>query len=645
MDHSFIRSLFSDAKSKNGLEYIFTLLRVEGIDLVSGDQLLGLYRELLPAPDDQREKEISSQYCSLAGNEEPLSLIANLLNCILGHPYSISPFDHLSKGQYPNKQQPTVSEIVHEVHGLATRAGRPELAQAIAEAYTDDIVAACLSQVSPDIERLRHALKRWRAFLAELLQIYFEERLKYKSWPKLHKMPQFEVLELLVNDDQGLCGFRMHFSNGSSASFERHPNACVSQNLSFNPYVGFMVGLLDELKPEWRIGEKRLHEIGLPGRYNKLGEWKPIIYPGDADSLLREAFSQSEDRDVQGALFYIMSTGHRVIEFVVRTKIDMPSEWVNFSETLHLWKCPLPEEAPYSDRDIRIYDGWVKLDSIEPEDIRHMIALIGVAVNRMAFAFNSAADWRVKYRSGESNSGLATPSEQDMHVLDSLFRDFPATDDAILLDAAIDWYTRGKSSQNVLTAFLCYYVAIESVAVAIADGKADFGLGYRKGNKAERRQRRNTCIQEKHNQLYASDPARFVSEAYFECITGLKEKTRRVADMVFGKDHPYIKVLFEKEGESHSLSGIRSEVAHGGLALIDRDHERLVRKHIDEMARISKEFLTRIIFFLKPGDSLPSWSNRFRGSMHFGDPRATLFTTREDALPNSEWRIKPEWCD
>jgi hypothetical protein len=618
MDDSFIRALFSDARSKDGLEYIFTLLRVQDVDLASGDHLLRLHTELLSASADQPGPDVFPQFCSLVSNEEPLSLIANLLNCIQEKQYSISPFDHLSKGQYPNKQKPTLSEIVQEVHGLTTRAERHELAQAVTEAYPNDIIAACSSGVTPDAERLQQAVQKCRAFLTALLQIYFEELLKYKDWPRFHKMPQFEVLELLVNDSQGLHGFRMHFSNGSSASFERHPNACVGQNLRFNPHVGFMVGLLDELKPEWRVGEKRLYEIGLPGRYNKLGEWKPIIYPGNADALIREAISSSEDKDVQGALFYIMSTGHRLIEFVVRTNIDMPSEWVTFGETLHLWKCSLPEDPSDTGRNIRIYDGWVKLDSIDPDDIRHTIAMIGVAINRMAFAFDASAAWRVKYRVADSNVALATPSEEDTRILDSLLRDSPATDDAFILDAAIDWYNRGKSSQNVLTAFLCYYVAIESVAAAIANGKADLGLQYHNGTQAGRRQMRNA---------------------------GVKENTRRVAETVFGKGHAYLKLLFEKDEDGYSLSGIRNEVAHGSVALMDRDHEELVRRHVHDMARISKEFLTRIIFFIKPGNPLPSWSNRFKGSMHFGDPRATLFTTREDVLPKSDWRIKTEWCD
>src|SRR2546427_13263611 len=108
-----------------------------------------------------------------------------------------------------------------------------------------------------------------------------------------------------------------------------------------------------------------------------------------------------------------------------------------------------------------------------PVDSGSTIAMIGVAANRMAFAYGGAVDWRIKYRMVErSGSGsCATPSREDLHILDALLRNFPQTDDAIILDAAIDWYNRGRSSRNIFTAFLCYYIALESVSVAVADRK------------------------------------------------------------------------------------------------------------------------------------------------------------------------------
>jgi hypothetical protein len=245
----------------------------------------------------------------------------------------------------------------------------------------------------------------------------------------------------------------------------------------------------------------------------------------------------------------------------------------------------------------------------------------------------------------EGGGSLAAPTEEDTHVLDSLLRNFPESDDAVILDAAVDWYNRGKASSNVFTAFLCYYIAIESVATAVADGKADFGLGYHKESKAERNERIRGCIQEKLGNLYSKNPVEFVKEAYFDCVIGLKRKTWQVAELVFGQDHLYLRTLFTKSDDGFSLSDIRSRLAHGAISLVDRDHETLVANRLHEIAEISKIFLTRIIFLLKPGDPMPAWSRRFNAPRHFADPRSIMVITNEQGLPTTDWRIRPQWCE
>jgi len=395
------------------------------------------------------------------------------------------------------------------------------------------------------------------------------------------------------------------------------------------PEITYFVGLIDNLQKAWQIHGKQLHELNLPGRYNRVGEWKPIVAPMAVATLAEECRARSDDPDIQGALFYLLSTGFRVIEFVVRTNVDLPHEEVSFGRSLHLWKCPPLEENPLANSNFRIYDGWFDLESADTDYIRHATAMIGVALNRMAFG-------------GEK---FWAPNEEDTGLLNSLLKDFPQSDDAVVLDAAIDWYTRARSSQNVFTAFLCYYVAIECVARAVADGNADFGLGFHRKSKAERRRTRVECIQEMHERLYSEDPEMFIREAYFNCVVGLKEKTRRVAELVFGQDHPHLKLLFEKGPDGHSLNSIRGELAHGGVTLIDSDHEKLVRGRLREVASISKEFLTRLIFFLKPADPLPTWSRSFIDSTYFTDPRSTMFVNSEVPIADKDWRIRPEWCD
>ena len=53
-------------------------------------------------------------------------------------------------------------------------------------------------------------------------------------------------------------------------------------------------------------------------------------------------------------------------------------------------------------------------------------------------------------------------------------------------------------------------------------------------------------------------------------------------------------LLFEKATDGYSLTSIRGELAHGGVTLMDRNHERLVRSRLHEIEEISKEFLARM---------------------------------------------------
>jgi|HubBroStandDraft_6_1064221.scaffolds.fasta_scaffold87685_2 hypothetical protein len=91
-------------------------------------------------------------------------------------------------------------------------------------------------------------------------------------------------------------------------------------------------------------------------RYNKLGEWRPLIFPGDAKHLIKECQELSDDPDVQGVLLNLSLTGHRCIEFSLRANLELPGEFTGTeSNDVLLWKCQPPDDL--SNSNVRLYDG------------------------------------------------------------------------------------------------------------------------------------------------------------------------------------------------------------------------------------------------------------------------------------------------
>ena len=184
------------------------------------------------------------------------------------------------------------------------------------------------------------------------------------------------------------------------------------------------------------------------------------------------------------------------------------------------------------------------------------------------------------------------------------------------------------------------------MAVSIYDGAELGGLPARP-NRAARKALAAECIRKKHTEVFEADPIRFIEQSYFDCIGSLKTKTKKVATAVFGEDHPYLKLLFEKPSAGEmSLSDLRSELAHGGITMLEKAHRSVISRNLYEMGSITREFLLRILFCLKPSEDVPSWSRRFQLSGSAADPRLTMWSTTDKVFPEgTSWKIRPEWCE
>lgn len=383
-----------------------------------------------------------------------------------------------------------------------------------------------------------------------------------------------------------------------------------------------------------------------PDRYNALGEWKPLIYSGNADALTVPINRMTDDEEIQGTLLYIKATGKLVAEFVVRTSLRLPSQPYSLLPNIHLWACPLPIGTTINNQNVLVYDGWMTLTNDTPESIREALDSLKYSLNRLAFAFQASITWRLKYLPSHHASGINQPSEAEFRAVEWLFHPPTNADEARILDAAIDWYNTGSTSSNPLTRFLCYFIALESLAIAVTDGDGKFGLTVPSSTTRSIRETRVDCIKELARELFDSDPVTFVSRAYFECVQGLKKRLRIVMELVFGPAHPYLDLLFS--GSSGlSLADIRSKLAHGRLTLISPEDDRLIRTNLSQMANVAHEFILRLCLNTTPSKPIHplTWSREFSLEVSMTDPRAILITTDLRMLPTRDWRIRPEWCD
>ena len=170
------------------------------------------------------------------------------------------------------------------------------------------------------LEELSELLTKCFAFYSAFFISYNLIKRGLVQGNKFHRWPNYEVLELLSNKD-GLSGFKVHFPSGSYAMFEREKyKGTMALNILFEgDKVGFMVGDLNkyEKADNWYVGNNPFQEYGT--RYNQYGFWRPIIFKRDSSKIQQMIQGLTDNKVAQGSLFYIYTTGHAAIEFVVKS--------------------------------------------------------------------------------------------------------------------------------------------------------------------------------------------------------------------------------------------------------------------------------------------------------------------------------------
>lgn len=589
-----IYPLFERAEKQDFLEYIYCLLRVSSVEFYSTED-----------PYLRFKKDYSSLKKSddFKNNVHFWNFFGNVIEVGVGKKYN--PF------------------LVTDSEGDAFLQIKDLLPQEIKELFEKE-----------DIEEIKKTIRT----------IFFKHSLELRriaKHPKFYKMPGFEVFEL-ISTDNVLTGFKVHFSNGSNAEYSRTEKSSTGLNVSFDGgEVGFFVGCLDDLKHEWMVGTKRLYEIGLVGRYNSIGEWKPIVYPGKFDPLAKEAREKTTDDRIQGVLFYMYATGYRVFEFAIKTPIYLPNKLTALESGAYLYRL---EADPLSNE--YIYDGWIAFSDYSLEGIRKCIETAERDMQGLAFAFDSEVKWVQKYPMIVHGSSSPCPNNRnDMKYLRSLLASAHKYSD-ITIDTAMSWYSLGQSSSNPLNSFLSFHIAIESLIMKIVDGElalSNITVDGSSKTKEEKKTENKEKFDNYYESYYSVDVDKLITASYFEIYLSIKARLKSGMEAVLGADHEILDDYFKG---NDSIWNLRGKLVHDGYCKISYEDYLKIWKKVSLVEEIAKVVTTRVLLDLKPGDKSIKWSRMHKSSMDARNPQTTLAVTKLSILPHdADWKIRPEWIE
>ena len=592
-----IKNIFKKAEDKNFLEYIIAMVRVTGIESYEIDPLVSLYEKIKKDILTEKDNTLLEGFWNL---------LINICRISEGFSYNLYFAIDL------NNKETILNFLIGDLKKYLT-------------------------------EIFKMNSKTELNFINSFLRIYFSLLSDFKCKQKIYKLPRFEVLELLTVESIGLIGFKIYFSNGSDAMFIRDNNRTEAINILFEQNeVGFFIGVTADLKHEWRIGEKKLYEIGIPGKYNKDGEWKPILYPGNCEHLEKEAREATPDERVQGVLFYMFCTGYNVIEFVIKTPIKLQDKKTELDPKIYLLQLESDDKLKEFSNDY-IYDCWIELSDVSIDGIKNSIDEIQRVMQNLAFYFDNQVKWKLKYNLMNHSRGSSLANKKDLEILKKLNKITQIEKDQTI-DSSINWYYLGNQSQNILNTFLCYHIAIEGLAIKLALGKLSsssfFELPIEEIESKEKRLR--SCFDSYYTQFYEKDLNKLISEAYFNCVHSIKSNMIKALSKVFGEKHAYIKEYFNGED---CIWALRGEIAHGEHSELAYDKYLKVWKKLSLLQDISKSFIMRVIFKTKSGQKIDDWSREFSLQIGMDDPNNVLVTSRPSLLPRQDWRIQGNWID
>lgn len=286
---SYFDSLFRRAFKTRPFDFLCTILRVGGMmdanwdpfeeSLDASEDFSWLLQHSLSHRDERAARRVALLiYCQAVEMTAVHEMLTNLLRCVAKEPYIISPFAHLIKRKKKSVWSwvpPSAPAKFREIKNLATKIGDDQLSKII-ESFFNEHVRNAFSHsdyVLTDKEfRWTESgpasfipVKDLDRLIAICFDFYEAFIQSHKKWciilgrsNRFHKWPQYEVLEILSNEKEGIYGFSVHFSNSTKATYKRQRSGTEATNLTIEQdgTINFFVGDLGKLEPLWKVDGK-----------------------------------------------------------------------------------------------------------------------------------------------------------------------------------------------------------------------------------------------------------------------------------------------------------------------------------------------------------------------------------------------------
>ncbi len=281
-----LHDFYMRALKLNPFELLCSILRVDGPEDMDWDfyedsqvAFEGFQGSDKVAREGQTENQSYqgklTLYSHMVEMAAPHEMLANILRAVSHKDYLVKPFGCLGRptsGPAFSWIGLSTRDKFDELKRQAVEVGEVKLSECI-DRFFDETLRGAISNSDYELteeffkwaengipqqrslESVDEIVLNGFAFYNAFLANHKHFKMMFREMCRFHKWPNYQVFEVLSEEETGLFGFNIHFANGSKSTFIRNQEGTDTQNIFHSPdgSIQFSSGFIDALEKKWKI--------------------------------------------------------------------------------------------------------------------------------------------------------------------------------------------------------------------------------------------------------------------------------------------------------------------------------------------------------------------------------------------------------